>query len=99
EQDAQGLPVNEIRANDAAADYCIPKAEMNGFIVRVNPLFSKQAIIGFARRLNVHPGLVAGQLQGRKLIPFSFHREMLERIRSVVTSYVLTDGFGNKISL
>jgi HTH-type transcriptional regulator/antitoxin HigA len=99
DQDAQGLPANEVRANDAAADYCIPKAEMDDFVARHNPLFTKQVLLGFARRLNIHPGLVAGQLQGRKLIPFSFHREMLEKIRQAVTSSVLTDGFGNKISL
>jgi len=97
--DLEGLSANEWRANQAAANYCIPKDEMDGFIARVNPLFSRQAIIGFARRLNIHPGLVVGQLQGRKLIPFSFHRGLLEKIRAVVTSSVLTDGFGNKISL
>lgn len=99
EQDALGLPANEVRANEAAADCCIQKVEMDGFIARVNPLFSKQAIIGFARRINVHPGLVVGQLQHHKLIPFSFHKEMLEKIRAIVISSVLTDGFGNKISL
>jgi len=99
DQDAQGLPANEVRANNAAADYCIPKDDMDDFVARHNPLFTKQVIIGFARRLNIHPGVVAGQLQGRKLIPFSFHREMLEKIRPVVTSSILTDGFGNKISL
>ncbi len=93
------LAPNEQRANDAAANYCIPKDEMDGFVARVNPLFSKQAIIGFARRLNVHPGLAVGQLHGRKLIPFSFHREMLDKIKAIVTASVITDGFGNKMSL
>lgn len=101
EQDAEGLPEIEIRANNAAADYCIPTAEMDNFIARHRPLFSKQAIIGFARRLNVHPGVVVGQLHpaGRKMIPYSFHREMLEKIKPVVIATILTDGFGNKISL
>jgi HTH-type transcriptional regulator/antitoxin HigA len=99
EQDAQGLPANEMRANEAAANYCVPKDEMDGFIARVNPLFSKKNIIGFAHRLNIHPGVVVGQLQNRKLIQYSFHREMLEKIRGIVTSSVLTDGFGNKIPL
>lgn len=98
EQGAEGLPEIEVRANIAAADYCIPKSEMDGFIARVSPLFSRQAIHGFALRLHVHPGLVVGQLQGRKLIPYSFHREMLEKIKSLITSSVLTDGFGNKLS-
>ena len=99
EEDATGLPPNEARANAAAADYCIPKEELEGFIARVNPLFSKQAIIGFARRIGVQPGLVVGQLQHRKVIQYSFHKEMLEKVRPVVTSSVLTDGFGNKLSL
>lgn len=93
------LPPNEKRANEAAADHCIPRAEMEGFIARNNPMFTKQMIIGFAARLHIHPGIVAGQLQGRGLIPYSFHRDMLEKIRSVVSISVLTDGFGNRISL
>jgi HTH-type transcriptional regulator / antitoxin HigA len=101
EQDASSsdLPQNEVRANKAAANYCIPTEQMEDFVARHDPLFSKAAILGFARRLHVHPGVAVGQLQGRKLIPFSFHRDMLEKIRAVVTLTVLTDGFGNKISL
>lgn len=99
EQDAEDLPPNEVRANTAAADYCIPRNELDGFIARVSPMFSAKSITGFARRLNVHPGMVVGQLQGRKLIPYSHHRKMLEKIRNVVTSSVLTDGFGNKLAL
>lgn len=97
--DADGLPPSEVRANEAAADSCIPRDELEGFIARVNPLFTKQSILGFARRLNVHPGVVVGQLQRRRLIQYSFHREMLEKIKPMITSSTLTDGFGNKISL
>ena len=99
EQDAEGLPPNEVRANGAAADYCIPKKELDGFVARVSPLFSAKVIIGFARRLHVHPGTTVGLLQGRKLLPWSHHRKMLVKIRNVVTSSVLTDGFGNKLAL
>lgn len=96
--DAENLPPNEVRANLAAADYCIPKEEMDGFIARHNPLFTKASIIGFARRLHVHPGVVVGQLHHGQ-IPYAFNREMLERIKSIVTTSVLTDGFGNKLAL
>lgn len=93
------LPPQERRANETAANHCIPSNEMEGFIARVNPLFTKVSIIGFARRLHVHPGIVAGQLHSRHAVPYSFHKEMLEKIRGIVTSCVITDGFGNKISL
>jgi len=98
---ADGLPPNEIRANKAAADYCIPRDEMANFIARVNPVFSKNAIIGFAARMRVHPGIVVGQLQGRKppLLPYSHHREMLEKVKPIVTETIITDGFGNTIPL
>jgi HTH-type transcriptional regulator/antitoxin HigA len=95
---AENLPANEVRANQAAADYCIPREEMTGFLARHNPLFTKQSIIGFARRLQIHPGIVVGQLH-HGVIPYSFHRELLERIRPIVTDSVMTDGFGNKLAL
>jgi HTH-type transcriptional regulator / antitoxin HigA len=99
EVNEEGLPPMEVRANKHASNYCIPKDELDGFIARVSPMFSKQAIIGFARRLHVHPGIVVGQLQKRGVIHFSANREMLEKVKDVVTASVLTDGFGNALPL
>ena len=93
------LPDFERRANEAAAELCLPHDEIEGFVARVNPLFSKAQIVGFARRVGVHPGIVVGQLQRRKLIPYSFHRELLEKVRDRVTTGGLTDGFGQKLNL
>ena len=95
----EGLPPNEVRANTSASNYCVPRAELDGFIARVSPMFSKAAIVGFARRINVHPGVVVGQLHGRGIIHFSTNREMLEKIKDVVTASILTDGFGNTLPL
>lgn len=89
------LPDIEKRANEAAAGFSIPKAELDGFIARVNPLFTDQKILGFAKRLKVHPGIVVGQLQNRKLVPWQFHRKYLEKVREYVAGNALTDGFGN----
>lgn len=99
EQSAEGLPAHEVRANTAAAAYCIPQDEMEHFIARVGPLYSKETVVGFARRLRIHPGLVVGQLQNRKLIAYSFHRPMLEKIRTVATRTILTDGFGQQVPI
>jgi len=92
-------PPHEIRANEAAADNLVSKKELEGFIARVNPLFSDEAITGFARRLRIHPGIVVGQLQNRGLVPWSHHRKKLEKIREFVTSSALTDGFGRMINM
>jgi HTH-type transcriptional regulator/antitoxin HigA len=66
--------------------------------LRVRPLFSKIKIQGLAARLNVHQGIVVGQLQKKKAIPWSHSREMLAKIRHIVTEAALTDGFGSILS-
>ena len=91
-------PEAELKADEFASGFSIPRSELDGFIARVRPLFSKTRIQAFAARLNVHPGLVVGQLQHRKMIPFSHSREMLARIRPILTEVALTDGFGSILS-
>lgn len=85
----------EKRADTFAAESSIPKGDLDNFILRVRPLFSKTKILGLAARLNVHPGIVVGQLQFRKAIPYSHSREMLAKVRDIVTESALTDGFGS----
>lgn len=98
-QGEEDLSPIEQRANRAASNYCVPDSEMTDFVNRLQPMFSKAAIVGFARRIHVHPGIIAGQLHGKGIVPPSHHREMLEKVRTVTTASVLTDGFGNKISI
>jgi HTH-type transcriptional regulator/antitoxin HigA len=74
-------PEAELKADEFDSGFSIPRSKLDGFIARVRPLFSKTRIQAFAAKLNVHPGLVVGQLQHRKMIPFSHSREMLARIR------------------
>ena len=96
--EANEKPAIEIRANEAAAHSLIPESEMTGFIARVNPMFSDDLIIGFAKRIHVHPGIVVGQLQNRKLIHWSFYRKRLEKIREFVSASAITDGYGQMIN-
>ena len=88
-------PAIEKRADDFAADFSIQRSELDNFILRVRPLFSKTKIQGLSARLNVHQGIVIGQLQHRKAIPYSHSREMLAKVRHIVTEAALTDGFGS----
>ncbi len=91
-------PPVEKNADEFAASFTIPKGNLDNFISRVSPLFSKTKILGFAARLDIHPGIVVGQLQYRKAIPYSHSREMLSKIRNIVTDGALTDGFGSILS-
>ena len=88
-------PDIERLADEFAASFTIPKNELDNFILRVKPLFSKAKIQGLAARLGVHPGIVTGQLHHSDAIPYSHNREMLVKVRHIVTESALTDGFGS----
>jgi HTH-type transcriptional regulator/antitoxin HigA len=93
-QRKENLPAEEVRANQAAAEYLVPKAELDNFITRVRPLYSENRISLFAKRIGVHPGIVVGQLQFRGEIPYTHFQKLLVKIREIVTQTTLTDGWG-----
>ncbi len=84
----------ERRANREAAAMLIPEDRIKSFILRVKPYYSKQRIVQLANILKIHPGIVAGQLQYRGEIEWAAHREMLVKIRDIVTAEAVTDGWG-----
>jgi HTH-type transcriptional regulator/antitoxin HigA len=88
------MPPEEIRANEAAAEFLVPRAELDNFMMRVRPLYSEQRILLFAKRIGVHPGLVVGQLQFRDEVPYTHFHKHLVKIREIVTQAALTDGWG-----
>ena len=90
------LPESERRANAFAEDFVIKKSDLENFIARIRPLYSKQKIQMFVARMQVHPGLVVGQLHRRGEIPYSHHRETLAKVRYLLTDVALTDGWGHK---
>jgi HTH-type transcriptional regulator/antitoxin HigA len=83
----------EIAANNAAADFCVPKAMMDSFIRRHHPIYSKRDLIGFSRLVHRHPGIVAGQIQ-KKLDRWDLFKQYQVKIRHIVVSSALTDGYG-----
>ena len=93
-QRKESLPVQEIKANDAASEFLVPKTELDGFITRVRPLYSEQRILLFAKRIGVHPGLVVGQLQFRDEVPYTHFHKYLVKVREIITQVAMTDGWG-----
>ncbi len=88
-------PELEQQANRFAAHFLIPEGQIEDFVARVRPLYSKQKIVGFAARLTIHPGIVVGQLQRRKEISYAHNRDMLLKVREHVTSSALAEGWGH----
>ena len=87
------LAAAEVAANTAAAEFCVSTDAMQNFMDSVGPLYSKAKVLGFAMMQGVHPGIVVGQLQ-RRLNRWDLFRPMLAKIRDVITSVAVTDGYG-----
>lgn len=85
---------DEVVANAAASEFCVPHGEITGFIARVAPLFSDERVVLFARRINVHPGLVVGQLQYR-LGRYDLFKKHQVKVRQFITLTARVDGWGN----
>ena len=88
-------PEFERRADAASCEFLVGQELLDDFMFRVGPYYSKTKIIGFANRLRIHPGLVVGQLQHKGEISFAHNREMLNKMRHVITPAAITDGWGN----
>ena len=84
----------EIIANQAAAEFCVPQKNMDGFIARKSPLFTERDMLGFAKTLNLHPGLVVGQLQHRTG-RYELFRKYLVKVRTIVAPSSIVDGWGD----
>jgi len=90
------LAEEERLANKAAAEFCVPQKSLESFIARKSPFFQDQEVINFARTMNVHPGLVAGQLWHKLKLYKRFHNHMA-KIRSIIIPGTTVDGWGNVV--
>lgn len=89
-----GLLECERLANAAGADFCVPTAELDSFVARLQPYFSEEKVLRFAQRIGVHPGLVVGQLQ-RRLGRHDFLRKYQVKVRAFVVPSADVDGWGS----
>ena len=87
------LPASEIKANLAAQEFCVPKAELDSFILRKAPYISEKDILGFARRIGRHPGIVMGQVQRSLGRPELLNR-LKVKVRHFVSPSAVVDGWG-----
>ena len=90
------VPQEERVANAAAADFCVMKDKLDSFIARKNPFFYEKDVVAFARILNVHPGLVVGQIQ-RRLDRHDYLRKYQVKIRHLLLPSAIADGWGQVV--
>jgi HTH-type transcriptional regulator / antitoxin HigA len=91
--DSSQIVEEERQANDAAAEFCVPQAQLADFIARVNPYFSEERVSLFARRLGIHVGVVAGQLR-KKLGRWDRWTHHLAKIKDIAIKSAPVDGWG-----
>jgi len=89
-----GVAEEERVANQAAQDFCVPNSLMDAFIARKAPFFSERDLIGFARVVKVHPGIIAGQLQ-RRTARYDRFRDHLVKVRETISPNAMKDGWGD----
>lgn len=97
--DLQSTPNDEAekRASLNAANALVPQHELEDFIRACAPRYSEARINNLASRLQIHPGIIVGQLQHRGTISFAAHRKLLTKVRALVTQFAFTDGWGQPV--
>ncbi len=90
----QDVTDEERVANRAAQEFLVPTHQLEAFIARKAPFFSDRDLLGFAKIMRVHPGIVAGQLQ-RQTNRYDRFRDHLAKIRANILPNVFKDGWGD----
>lgn len=92
------LRVEERVANAAAANFCVPTEKLDSFMARKHPFYYERDVIGLARILSRHPGIVVGQMQFR-MDRYDYLARHLVKVRQFVLPASNTDGWGHVASV
>jgi HTH-type transcriptional regulator / antitoxin HigA len=93
EESRDDISIVEKRANEAAANCCVPCQELESFYVRKFPFISEKDMLAFSKRIQRHPGIVVGQLQ-RKMGRYDWLSRYKTKIRQFVVGGANVDGWG-----
>lgn len=88
-------PECERLADDAAAEFCVPRALLDSFIMRKGEYISERDVLNFSSRLEIHPAVVVGQIQN-KMKKFGWLRkyQAMVNVRECLAGWKYTDGWG-----
>ncbi|GHA68700.1 transcriptional regulator [Formosimonas limnophila] len=92
--DTETIQQQEVEANEAASEFCVPQDKLKSFIARKSPLFPTRDFLGFCKIHGVHPCLVAGQIRF-KTKRFELFNSYNEKIRQHVLPSAIYDGWGD----
>ena len=84
----------EELANGAAAEFCVSQSLLDSFIARKSPFISRDDVVKFAARTEVHPAIVVGQIQNRTK-KWGWLREYQIGVREHLLEWKFKDGWGH----
>lgn len=84
DQEKQELGQEEEEVNALASGWLLPKEDMQEFIERRRPRYSRVSIEQFAMKEKRHPGIVIGQLMHKGELKYSTLREYLVKVRPIL---------------
>jgi len=94
DKEVDGLPPEEVRANQAAAQFCADQDALESFYIRKYPYMSEKDTLGLARKLQRHPGIIVGQLQ-RRMDRWNWLAKHKVKVREFLLGAAVVDGWGN----
>jgi HTH-type transcriptional regulator/antitoxin HigA len=86
------LPEEEERANEAAREFCVPRQQLDSFMLRKGEFISEHDVLSFAARLETHPAIVIGQIQRRRN-KYAWLRKYQTSIRNYLMEWRFVDGW------
>jgi HTH-type transcriptional regulator/antitoxin HigA len=93
QQNDDDLPNCEKIANEAAAEFCIPRTLLDSFIMRKSPFISERDVLSFAARVEINPSVVVGQIQKRTK-KWGWLRKYHTSIQDKLMDWKFKDGWG-----
>lgn len=90
----QNINTEERIANEEAAEFCIDQKKMNSFFQRKRPYFYEHDVIGFALLMNVHPGIIVGQIQ-KRTEDYRYLKKHQVGVRNIILPSAMYDGWGH----
>jgi HTH-type transcriptional regulator/antitoxin HigA len=85
-------PEEEVHANKEAAEFCIPRKQLNSFLLRKGEFISERDVLAFSSRLGIHPAIVVGQIQHKRQ-KYGWLRKYQTSIRNYLFDWEFVDGW------
>lgn len=104
DRDPSHLPDEERRADMAAAQFLISEDKLASFMLRKGKWISREDVLAFSARHQIHPAIVVGQIQHHRhkagdTRAFAFLREFMTKVHDRFSDWPFCDGWGKAVEV